>query len=70
MDCLDCKYCKFMVSKCILRCKNGKFSHWKKDNGSEKVIKLTPQEARSGRIRWREIFQQGERCCEMTSIID
>ncbi len=67
MDCLDCKHCKVIVSKMILRCKK---NHWVKNDESEKVIKLREMEGKTLRIEWRNTFAQGEKCADMISMID
>ena len=64
-DCLDCKHCKVTVSKGILRCTAG---HWQKANLNEKIIRLTKEENHHLRIKWREIFIQGEKCLDMLSM--
>lgn len=66
MDCLDCKHCKINQSKLILRCRT---NHWKKDDGTEKIIRLTNTEAESLRIRWRDLFRMGRKCCDAESML-
>ncbi len=66
-DCLDCKHCKVIRTKCTLRCMAG---HWLKEtDGEEKIIRLTINEARTLRIGWRDIFSSGERCSSMISMV-
>jgi len=67
MDCLDCKLCKVIVSRGILRCRGG---HWRNEtDGKEKIIKLTANEAHTLRIGWRNLFIFGERCSSMISMV-
>lgn len=59
MDCLDCLYCKIRVCRGIIRCKKGL---WKKDNGEDKIVKLSAHETRTLNIGWHNIFSQGQNC--------
>jgi len=44
-----------------LRCKK---RHWLKQDGSEKMVKLTEPEVEYLHITWRKLFVQGVRCIE------
>lgn len=66
-DCLDCFHCKIIMKKGIVRCRKG---HWRKDDLTEKLVKLKPQEIRgigngTFRISWREVFQQSGKCIDV-----
>ena len=65
IDCLDCFHCKVVYSKRILRCKTGL---WRKEDGSEKCIKLGNGEIKFGRISPREIFSKANRCISFNSM--
>ena len=65
--CTDCFWCKINRSKGYVRCRvdDGEekpFSHWQKQDGSEKRVRLTYTEVLRAFVGWRDAFEQAEKC--------
>jgi hypothetical protein len=64
-DCTHCLNCKINRAKRYLRCSS---LYWLSGIGTEKIIKLRPEEANNLDIVKRKIFNSAERCPSMISM--